>query len=46
MCISCCEMFSVLIQLLLVKFVLVLFEVEVYLVNQFVEVMKKSLGRK
>ena len=38
------EMFSVLIHLLLVKFVLVLFEVKVYLVDWFVEVMKKSLG--
>ena len=40
------EMLSVLIHLpvLLVKFVLVLFEVKVYLVDWFVEVMKKSLG--
>ena len=38
------EMFSVLIHLLLVKFVLVLFEVKVYLVDWFVEVMKTSLG--
>ena len=39
-----CEMFSVLVHLLLVKFVLVLSEVKVHFVDWFVEVMKKSLG--